>query len=426
MSKYLSALVASVIWACPPCVPPPPCQAAGLANAIFIGTVSSMQNDWRNVRIDVERQFKGNLSGTVSLSMRGLEAGVQYLFYAQLQGGQTLVSSFCARTNRIEAAYDDVDFLERYLAGKTSTQVRGTVEFFSNDRNIPDALRNAPLRNVAIKLAGYSGETTVIAGPDGDFFFDHLDPATYNLRAELPGHQLTSRPGPIQVSTGACQVIQLVMQMDRRIHGTVRDAHGEPVKNAAVQALSEGPDGYALTDKQGHYEITGLVPGNYLLGVNLHSTPSAAQRFTAAYYPNVHTPQEATQIFVPSGAFEQSFDLLAGTRLPTVAIHITVIGEDASNAMVFIASDNGTPLPGTRSGESNVFMFELCVGVAYEVTASIASKTRLSGLHLNLNITRQSLSKPADLFPINKVGYRRLRTRQLSRLRGDFANANCL
>jgi len=175
------------------------------------------------------------------------------------------------------------------------------------------------------------------------------------------------------------------MKVDRRVQGFVLDHDGGPVRNAMVEMVSlqpglkswEKPTLLDVSDEQGHYSITGIPPGEYLLGINIKSTPTKEYPFPPTYYPNAAVPDEAKTVKFNQSVSVQDLDLHIPYRLAIVKLHGRVLNVD------------GRPLPKddvhVRIKEPGLhgqieqneividsegrFEFELCEGVGYSVFA---------------------------------------------------------
>ncbi len=93
--------------------PPPPCQAVGQSELVFLGTVTELNTQpghFKTARMNVDRAFKGNLDKTIELFDDGmcdgpdLQIGRQYLMYTSGFPNRGVPARGCTRSRRIEEA----------------------------------------------------------------------------------------------------------------------------------------------------------------------------------------------------------------------------------------------------------------------------------------------------------------------------------
>jgi hypothetical protein len=141
-----------------------------------------------------------------------------------------------------------------------------------------------------------------LASAEGQFVFRDVPSGTYGLTSELDGYAggATGRRRPggprstLTLEAGG-RVVGAVLTMWRlaTISGVVRDDRGDPAIGVYVTAMRltsangrleltlAGGSGES-TDDRGHYRITGLMPGAYVVGAR-SSTQSAATSSVDAY-----------------------------------------------------------------------------------------------------------------------------------------------
>ncbi len=139
-----------------------------------------------------------------------------------------------------------------------------------------------------------------VTGNGGDFVFNNLPPAKYNLSAQARGYAPQAFLQTEQYSTGIAvgpgldsEHIVFPLAAPGSISGTVIDQEGDPVAQGQVwlflKSVSLGKPQIAMhgvqaTDSSGSFHFSHLMPGAYLVGVKAH--PWYADN-------NVRTPPEA-------------------------------------------------------------------------------------------------------------------------------------
>ncbi len=132
--------------------------------------------------------------------------------------------------------------------------------------------RGAPVEeaSVSLSLVGEGrGETVREEGTDarGGVHFGGLVPGSYIAKVRAPGY-LTSEPVPVEAWDEEAVPVTLVLREGLTLSGRVRDERGLPIGEAEVGVLEEGTSvGGVLTDAQGRFTLSGLVPGRLRLRV---------------------------------------------------------------------------------------------------------------------------------------------------------------
>lgn len=213
-----------------------------------------------------------------------------------------------------------------------------------------------PISDVELKLTvqqpgspGFIPAPTVIAtgttDNSGNFHFGNLAEGTYNIVAEREGYFLygtlrvvsLGHPAniPSQQSSGDNVGIQQNHQVTlslapySAISGTIKDATGEPIQNATVQAFTvyyrdghrtleySGP--FVQTNARGEYRIPQLGAGEYF--VRAEAEPISLNR---TFYPNTLAPDDAKTVVVREGEDRIGINVDIPDR-PMVSISGTVI-----------------------------------------------------------------------------------------------------
>lgn len=375
------------------CAPkPPPCQAIGMAELVFLGTVtevSSKDGSVRDARMHIDRVFKGKLEADVDLFDDGmcdgphLEVGHQYLMYISKRFGAKMNARGCTRSRAVEYAEEDLAFLKEYSKGKTTTSISGTVLFRPDDEWAEKD--RTPLKGVEVTVALGDQERSTATDASGAYSFRNLPPGEYEIFGELPGYRLNWAPRSVALRANGCAQANLLMKVDRRVHGVVTNKRGEPVRGVRVdlQAKSESrATRYAYTSssstEDGSYAIDGIPPGQYYLGINLRDSPTKEHPHPRLFFPNTTDRTQAVEITIVTGATTQQFDLRTEDPLPLITVMGRIVKLDGK---VPTAQENptvqirGPKLSRQIDQESIVidaesrFQVKLCDGIGYSAFA---------------------------------------------------------
>jgi hypothetical protein len=174
--------------------------------------------------------------------------------------------------------------LQPYNAEGNRAQISGTVR--TADR-VPQ-----PLEDALVKLTNPTTgqEFSSLSDRQGHFLFTGLPSGKFILTARKAGYLLTAfgsmrpgGPGVALVLTEDATVRDITVDIPpaATIGGTVRDSRGTPVSSIAVSVLRvvrrDQSKGFvdvsgiepAITDSQGHYLLSGLAPGTYIVRASM-------------------------------------------------------------------------------------------------------------------------------------------------------------
>jgi len=164
-----------------------------------------------------------------------------------------------------------------------------------------------PVRRAVVSLAPSEGGEArhTVTDDDGRFVFDGVSIGYYRLTATKAGFLVSEygakspgRPG-VSLAAVADRQVPVTLEMARgaSISGTVRNSAGLPLVGAVVRAIPVrntplGPSflsggsrvpADAIADHEGRYRVTGLLPGDYVVGATVGSSGAAspARRMTS-------------------------------------------------------------------------------------------------------------------------------------------------
>ena len=284
----------------------------------------------------VDQSFKGSLKGEVKLFDDGmcdgpdLKIGRQYLMYTSGTPTGAIPARGCTRSRAVEYADEDLRFLKKYLAGKTSTQVSGTVRYWPDE---PDDSRlgekgRTPLKDVSVTISGAGRSYKTKTDATGHYAIPNLPPGKYELSADLAGYRVNWAPDEFQLVAKGCAVADVLMKVDRRVAGSVRSNDGEPAAGALVEMVPTNPSSKPwedpilldVSDQNGFYAIDGIPPGEYYLGINISHTPTKEHPYAPTYYSNSPAKGGAIPVQISMRAAVYNYDLIAPTKLKVIHV----------------------------------------------------------------------------------------------------------
>lgn len=367
---------------------------------MFLGTVTEVNGkagDFKRAQMHIDHVYKGTLKEMIELFDDGmcdgpnLEIGRQYLMYTTALSPGVLPARGCTRSRRVEDADEDLQFLKEYDKANTKTHVSGKVRFQPDEPDEPDDIElgergSTPIKGATVTLTSGERELHTITDAAGDYSFIGLTPGEYEIGAELPGYRLDRAPDGIRLRAGGCAQANLLMTVDRRVYGVVRDEKGAPVQGALVEMVStdrrlkrwQKPVLLDISTEDGTYVIGGIPPGDYYLGVNIGSTPTREHPYATTYYPNTSNAGEAMTVAVIIGASEQEFDLRVSEKLPIIEVQGRVLNADGKPPILEDRTQVRFKEPGLYGqieqegidiDAEGRFRFRLCEGIRYSAFA---------------------------------------------------------
>ncbi|MBN2538042.1 carboxypeptidase regulatory-like domain-containing protein, partial [candidate division WOR-3 bacterium] len=134
---------------------------------------------------------------------------------------------------------------------------------------VTDARTGEPVAGAMVLARSGNDVGRAQANARGGYVIENLEPGRYEVSVSARGY-LPARQGPVGVREGEItRGTDFALERPSRpepgaITGRVTDAvTGEPLRHAAVVAVSQGCRRRVRTDERGDYTLRGLVPGAY-------------------------------------------------------------------------------------------------------------------------------------------------------------------
>jgi len=433
LSAALFVLIAlpRVAHACSCIQAGPACQAFWKTDAVFDATVESIDRavgpelslgqervsfPEKLVRMTVRQGLKGvTAAGPVDVYTASdaaacgydFKVGQRYLVFAWKRPADgRWVASLCSATQQYDGTGPAADFVASLNGPATGARVFGSVKTYERhfDREHTSKERKV-VATVRLVGAGREQKTT---SRDGSFEFSALEAGRYELALEPPpgfASDYTTRNIDLPNSR-ACQEESFSLAPAGGVTGLVLDAQGRPARDVRIELT--GPEtevhpDYGLasldstTRNDGSFEMRGVPPGRYILGVNLKDLPSKYNPYARTVYPSDGTAGTIVEIGSTGMLDIGTWKLPPPLRvIPVRGVAVSEDGKPVPAGTYIGAWDvTGNPVErargagGAQAAAEGSFTLELREGRTYTFTARDKANRFLTveGLRLQLGTT---------------------------------------
>lgn len=338
----------------------PACQAYWNTDAVFDATVVRIERAPRDevlgnevvtvskrlVTLDIRQTWKGLESGRLQVVTDADEAacgfefkeGVRYLVFARQGRSGELEVSLCSATREFDGTGDAAEFLASLARSGLGGRVFGTIRY-SAARGEANLAPPTPLPDVTVTLTGH-GRALTAQARGGKYEFSALPTGSYNLSATAPdGYATAGWPGTVVIpDPRACAEHHFSVSPASAISGQIVHHRGHGIRGVrveivaanAVLPLEHDSPISASTDESGYFDVRGLPPGRYLVGLNLLDLPSEYRPYPLTLYPGPAVPVHVIDLtlgqVVDLGRWE------IPPPLPVVPIAGTIVWNDGTPA----------------------------------------------------------------------------------------------
>lgn len=306
----------------------PPCQEAWNADAVFAGTVNSIEPTaglpgaepgyrFVAIRIDVEEPFLNIaarpvelvslVSGTCHYQFR---AGETYLVYAWKTNDGRLSTSICSRTRPLSEAEEDLRYLRSIPPAGGGARVYGRVNEWQRDPAEERGVDYGPVENIIVNVRGAAFSQDVTTDRHGRYELKGIPAGKVTVSVVTAIGFRTHTAEGIEVRTPrGCVEANFTIAAEAGASGTVVDAAGRPVAGLMIDAVAAELAGYqpppyqqpVKTDAYGVFEFERLPPGTYVVGVNLTKTDRTPASGPQIFYPGTNAVDRATAVELKPG-----------------------------------------------------------------------------------------------------------------------------
>lgn len=189
---------------------------------------------------------------------------------------------------------------------------------------------------------------------DGSYAFNNLRSGTYYVQAHADGYftqyydgvSIFDQATPVTIADGEeTSDINFAMNRGGTISGTIVDAQGDPIYGANIQAYTQGGRGqdyeywygWASSDQDGNYTISGLNSGDYIVSASYYGHYFSVTE----WYDDAQTESDATPVPVILGQGTDGIDFTIDTPTDFGSVAGNITNEDGApvqNAIVRLES----------------------------------------------------------------------------------------
>jgi len=328
----------------------PACEAINDIPALFLGHVLNAGPSGDGpFHFAIDEPIKGLAAGTREVDVYPMPCGAaykrgeRYLVLAGRGRDGVLISSDCKGIVAAWSTEADIEFLRGWARGKRVPQLQGRVAADIDESSIVYSIQvehKPGLSGVRITATKDGKTFQGVSDSTGFFRVPVPEPGVYAVTASYPDRVSSEPEYEFEVESGSCVEHDIGMWTDTRVTGRLLDPAGKPAPGVPVELALLPPDSRflftAITDASGAFEFGKLDNGDYLLGVNINGTKSAAP-YEPCFYPGVARREDAVVVHVEGPGVSRVQDFRVSRRLSTRLILVKVVwpdGRPVTNASV--------------------------------------------------------------------------------------------
>ena len=406
----------------------PACQAFWKTDAVFDATVDSKEaamgpeedlGDRRRsfpetrVRMTVRQALKG-VTATGPLDVYTADSdgscgydfkpGHRYLVFARKRPADgRWVASLCSATQPYDGTGESAAFLASLTEPAKGGRVFGIVTTFERSFDYQYTSRQRRL-STKVRLVG-AGREQSTTSTNGSYEFRDLEPGRYQIELDPPeGYASNYTRFPVDLpNERACHEQTFHLAPAGRVTGLVVTADGRPAPNVQIELTTPEARAHptyglstvsARTGNDGSFEIAGVPPGKYILGVNLKDLPSQYNPYARTVYPSDGSGDGIVPIGTTGSYDIGTWKLPPALRVVNVSgVATWADGKPAAGTYVGVWDVTGNPVERARgAGGAQVaadgsFTIELREGRTYTFMARDKSNRPLGVKGPRLTIT---------------------------------------
>lgn len=199
---------------------------------------------------------------------------------------------------------------------------------------------------------------SAVTGADGRFRLDGLGAGSFQVAYSKPGFVTEYHDNALSADraagvtiTEAGTAVQLTAQLalGGGVSGLITDRAGDPLAGVGVQAVGPEMTATAVTGADGRYTVSGLLPGQYRIGM-------AGDGVSPLWYPNSANEAGATKVTV-TGGFVAPTNTVLMARTGAVSGTVRSSEGPVRDVLVRLTRPDGTSTATVRSGADGSYRF---------------------------------------------------------------------
>jgi hypothetical protein len=364
-----------------------PCEKLR-SDAVFVGRVvettavrhtMDQKDSWSpgfSMRFAVEESLRGGLGTEVIIETGSgggdcgspLDPGGRFLILAYKDTNGQFWTGICSGNRALVGGPEDNDILDplRRLVKKGTGSILGVVTQTKpvwQDDDIRDASDPRPVRGMILYAKSDKFSASTRTADDGSYGFEALPNGKYKVVPEARSgmdfdHEYEDRY-EAEVGDGACANISFRLEPNTRIRGHVTLPPGIEARSIEVVALpahvgvvNQFKGKWDFTE-DGRFDLWPLPPGDYLVGININSSPKEDAPFPPTYYPGVTRHEAAGVVHLEEGQVRE-LELIVPEVAKPRTVNFVAIGLDGKPLRKIYIQREDLRHPGDAASYVNV------------------------------------------------------------------------